>query len=255
MDKEEKLEFPLKLWVYGTLKKTFYNHRLMANCQYLYNAEADGLLLHLGGFPGFLTCSRGLKVMGEVYEVPDKETLDRIDALEGHPTFYTRTQINLNGIDGKVWAYVYSSYYEQVKTNRHYAAKLCPSGTWIGPTTTSVPFLGFLTSASAPRTNTPSVAHMHIPGVFVGVVDVSTGKVLTPKWGGMEKPHLTYSYVQGKWLTVKDGLPVEERASKSSWTGPVKAPESVKKQEEWKPYVDESEPVEIDAPLRNVANG
>lgn len=250
MDKEN-IQFPIKLFVYGTLKKTYSNHAVLGKSKFLKNAETSGILLHLGGYPGFLETLTGLPVLGELYEVPDQETLDAIDRLEGHPNHYTRQQISLVGGE-RVWTYIYTTYFERAKTHQHYAVRICPSGTWIGQTTHAVPFLGFMNGDKAPKTLYPCVAHITIPGVFTGIADCESGRILKPKWGSMDKPHLTYDYKKQAWTDVKD---IANSPVKGNWTGPITPPVEVKKQEDWKPYVDLSDPPEVDLPERNVANG
>lgn len=52
-------------------------------------------MIDLGAFPGVLAHGEGV-VVGEVYRV-DAETLAAVDRLEGHPRFYRRTEIELEG--------------------------------------------------------------------------------------------------------------------------------------------------------------
>lgn len=106
------------VFVYGTLKNGYCNHRLLDNSKYL--GEAYSVLERfemrapeIGGFPfvtevGHKSKNKG-RVYGEVYEV-DEKTLKRLDVLEGHPSFYTRHKKNFKLVDGKevsAWIYLH----------------------------------------------------------------------------------------------------------------------------------------------------
>ncbi len=67
--------------------------------------EARFRLAHLGGFPAMVEGGR-TSVAGEVYEV-DGATLGRLDRLEGHPRFYRRRPVRLEG-GGEAHAYLLS---------------------------------------------------------------------------------------------------------------------------------------------------
>lgn len=74
-----------KVFVYGTLKRGYGNHRLMRNARFISEA-VTGRKFQLqcnGGFPSlFNSTSSAGKVIGEVYEV-GMETLESLDTLEG----------------------------------------------------------------------------------------------------------------------------------------------------------------------------
>lgn len=89
------------IFVYGTLKRGFYNHdRILGHNE---GAEflGSGLtkptftMLDMGPYPGVVEGGE-TAIKGEVYRV-DEATLTRLDALEGHPSFYRRTPITLDG--------------------------------------------------------------------------------------------------------------------------------------------------------------
>lgn len=73
-----------KVFVYGTLKRGYHNHRLLIGTKFL----GVGILHDYGvfnmsvGFPG-IKYSEGNYVVGEVYEVSDI-TLANLDILEGY---------------------------------------------------------------------------------------------------------------------------------------------------------------------------
>ena len=85
-----------KVFVYGTLLSGQENHRLLLrSC--LVSAAAQTMpefeLVDLGAFPALVDGGR-TAVAGEVYDVDDA-TLERLDSLESHPTFYERRKIRL----------------------------------------------------------------------------------------------------------------------------------------------------------------
>ncbi len=83
-----------KVFVYGTLKKGFGNHRLLVDSEKIGDRTlADHDIYAVSGFPGVVPGTD--TVEGELYEV-DSETLRRLDALEGHPHMYTRTEVVLS---------------------------------------------------------------------------------------------------------------------------------------------------------------
>ena len=94
------------VFVYGSLKKGFNNHRLIKDCKFE-QATAPDIELHDG--PGFPFAKRGNGVThGELYEVDD-ETLSMLDCLEGHPTFYKRekTIVKTDSELKDAWIYLY----------------------------------------------------------------------------------------------------------------------------------------------------
>ena len=94
-----------RVFVYGTLKKDFGNHYFLKDSEFLGHAEVKGTIYSLGHFPGAKLDEEGI-IKGEIYEV-NKETLERLDRLEGHPRLYLRTKVPCNlGI--MVEAYHYS---------------------------------------------------------------------------------------------------------------------------------------------------
>lgn len=95
-----------KVFVYGTLKKGFYNHRLL-NGYEPKQAKAPGINLYEGSSYPFAKRGPGTAI-GEVYEVDD-QTMNRLDRLEGHPSFYKReeTKVFCEGEFEEAWIYLY----------------------------------------------------------------------------------------------------------------------------------------------------
>jgi gamma-glutamylaminecyclotransferase len=85
-----------RVFVYGSLMRGQGNHRHLERSSFVCAARTQPLYrMHsLGAFPGVV--ARGAQAIeGEVFDV-DAATLDRLDSLEGHPTFYRRTLITLD---------------------------------------------------------------------------------------------------------------------------------------------------------------
>ncbi len=84
-----------RVFVYGTLMRGEPNHSLLERSRCLGEARTEPRynLFDLGPYPA-MTESGETSVHGEVFEVSG-EHLQAIDALEGHPDWYTRTPITL----------------------------------------------------------------------------------------------------------------------------------------------------------------
>jgi gamma-glutamylaminecyclotransferase len=85
------------VFVYGTLQAEEVNHDLLVLARFVAEARTEPCfdLFDLGAFPA-MSAGGETAVLGEVYAV-DEATLARLDRLEGHPSFYRRTQIRLEG--------------------------------------------------------------------------------------------------------------------------------------------------------------
>ena len=94
------------VFVYGSLKRGFCNHGLLKDAKFIKHdqtKEAEYRMYSAGAFP---MVSNGDKhIGGELYEVAEA-TLDRLDRLEGHPNWYKREQVYLQGHDAPAWMYV-----------------------------------------------------------------------------------------------------------------------------------------------------
>jgi gamma-glutamylaminecyclotransferase len=109
----------MKVFVYGSLKKGFYNHGLLSESTFIDNAMTlpKYTMYDLGGYPAIVEMG-DTPIFGEVYEVND---IVRLDRLEGHPKWYRREQIPTHL--GDVWVYIMRAPLP-VKANR------CPDGIW-----------------------------------------------------------------------------------------------------------------------------
>lgn len=99
----------MKLFVYGTLRQGFGNHGLIRHCQKIADATIPATL-HVSGWLPMIThpVEPNHRVMGEIYELIDQETVRRVDRLEGHPDWYCREEVEAVTPDGQnmtVWAY------------------------------------------------------------------------------------------------------------------------------------------------------
>jgi gamma-glutamylcyclotransferase (GGCT)/AIG2-like uncharacterized protein YtfP len=90
-----KLDFPLKVFVYGTLKREGSNHDVMVRAcgKFLCEAKTAELRKLIVTYLPFLYDGHepdGYQVEGEIFEIPDERGLDKIDTLEGNGHFYLR---------------------------------------------------------------------------------------------------------------------------------------------------------------------
>jgi len=95
--------------VYGTLKKNYSNYfSYLSTSPFLGSGQTqEKYPLVIKGLP-FMVDKKGIghNVEVDVFKVSDS-VLDRLDALEGHPTWYQRKQVpvNVNGKILKCWVY------------------------------------------------------------------------------------------------------------------------------------------------------
>jgi len=102
------------VFVYGTLKRDFGNHRILARATFLGNGKTGQPfeLVRLWGFPGMIRVRgdrTGTAVRGEVYAVDDR-TLADLDHLESNGALYQRAQTPIileSGGTLTAWAYLY----------------------------------------------------------------------------------------------------------------------------------------------------
>jgi len=104
-----------RVFVYGTLKKHFHNHRVLGDSRLIGEGRTMKpyklVVQHGYAYPFLLEReekgkregeeeleegrgNKGMAVYGEIYEV-SKETLERLDWLEGHPRWYRRSLISV----------------------------------------------------------------------------------------------------------------------------------------------------------------
>lgn len=116
------------VFVYGSLKSGFHNHRLLIDHKAdelgVATTNARYLLLKGGAFPYLIdpaaldeigklaTMSVRGHVSGELYSMDDAG-LAALDSLESHPHFYRREVITVNH-DVKAWAYFLTNAAERL---------------------------------------------------------------------------------------------------------------------------------------------
>ena len=100
----------IRVFVYGTLKEGNGNHshffdgndgaNLLGRC----TISGPYVMRSLGFFPCVTEVDGGddAEIIGEVYQV-DSNTLDALDMLEGHPSWYSRHKVETEL--GKAWCY------------------------------------------------------------------------------------------------------------------------------------------------------
>lgn len=90
--------------VYGSLRKGLHNHYILSGSNQIAitKTKPEFRMWSYGGFPGASVGSNQMIV--EAYQVKSQEVMDRLDALEGYPSFYNRKIVELeNGL--KAWIY------------------------------------------------------------------------------------------------------------------------------------------------------
>jgi gamma-glutamylcyclotransferase (GGCT)/AIG2-like uncharacterized protein YtfP len=100
------------VFVYGTLKRGHGNHVLLKDSDFLGPAiTEDKFIMYQSGVPFVSKHHNMVVISGEAYKV-DELTLNRLDMLEGHPTWYKREEtpikyINREGkiINTNAWLY------------------------------------------------------------------------------------------------------------------------------------------------------
>lgn len=97
------------VFVYGTLKRGYGNHRILKNSFFhgVYQTEPN-FSLYDGVFP-YAFDKGGEEIRGELYDVDD-ETLHRLDMLEGVPYHYNRIKTWVSFIAGGGDDHSYEAY-------------------------------------------------------------------------------------------------------------------------------------------------
>lgn len=101
-----------KVFVYGSLKEGFGNHRVMerSNGRYIgvHHTDAEYTMVSLHSFPG-VVLGGDTSIKGEVYEV---DHLTHLDRLEGYPSFYNRKIIYTEY--GPAWMYFLADRHQNI---------------------------------------------------------------------------------------------------------------------------------------------
>lgn len=111
------------VFVYGTLKRSFGNHRTMmkANGRFVgeHTTDPSFTMVSLQSYPAVIE-GGNTSIVGEVFEV---DTIYPLDVLEGFPSFYNRVLIDTPY--GPAWMYVLARAHENIK---HYTRVV--DGVW-----------------------------------------------------------------------------------------------------------------------------
>jgi len=104
--------------VYGSLLSGLHNHYLLTSSTLIRSsvrtrAASFALVDGTHGFPYAIDatppCSdkslKGDRLVGELYTV-SATTLDDLDELEGHPTFYRRRLVSIDGEEEPAWVFI-----------------------------------------------------------------------------------------------------------------------------------------------------
>lgn len=116
--------------VYGSLRSGLQNSSLLNGSELKstetvndYGVTRYGTSYFPVAFP-----FEGASLVVEVYSV-DEKTMDRLDMLEGYPTFYNRVKVDTS--QGEAWLYVIEDQANRVKQNPEI---LIEDGDWVAYT-------------------------------------------------------------------------------------------------------------------------
>lgn len=120
------------VFVYGTLKRGFGNHRVMllAGGHFVCEGKTlEHLPLIQRGLPYLLDQpGRGRQVEGEIFRIPDRSGWRHLDLLEGHPDFYRRRLTDILGSDGETyeaWTYFLARDHQNIHFESSELASSC----------------------------------------------------------------------------------------------------------------------------------
>jgi len=131
---------PDLVFVYGSLKRGFRNHRLLAAGEFVGAGltEPRYRLINLGPYPAMIEASQlrpadePLSVTGELYRI-DQATLENLDRLEDEGVLYRRIVVPIMSLEGgacdqrvvthRAWTYLW------LRSPSEYP--LWPTATWV----------------------------------------------------------------------------------------------------------------------------
>jgi gamma-glutamylcyclotransferase (GGCT)/AIG2-like uncharacterized protein YtfP len=97
-----------KVFVYGSLKRNYWNHRVLeqSNGKFVKEDQLSGASIYnYSSFPALGFIEGKNPVQGEVFEV---ERMDYLDRLEGYPNFYNRSLVKTDSGE-EVWVYHFNT--------------------------------------------------------------------------------------------------------------------------------------------------
>jgi gamma-glutamylcyclotransferase (GGCT)/AIG2-like uncharacterized protein YtfP len=110
--KHNLLDSDIAVAVYGTLKRGYGNNVLLEKSTFVgkgKTTEKYPLVIRTSGLPFMLyKKNQGYNVEVELYLV-NKDTLRKLDMLEGHPDWYRRREVsvNIDELDAPISAWIY----------------------------------------------------------------------------------------------------------------------------------------------------
>tara|TARA_R110001599_G_scaffold217203_2_gene415432 strand:- start:591 stop:992 length:402 start_codon:yes stop_codon:yes gene_type:complete len=113
------------VFVYGTLKRGYSNNALLRSSKLLGRAiTKERFTMFEDGIPYVSKYIQTSRISGEVYAV-SKSTLDNLDMLEGHPSWYKREKTHIEYLNDQgdtktinAWLYFNESIPERANINK-----------------------------------------------------------------------------------------------------------------------------------------
>ena len=237
------------LFVYGTLKQGFGNHVFLDRAKFVSKSSVQGILLHLGAYPGLLLEQNGFQVQGEIWRVRMGPELTSIDRLEGHPHMYKRKEVE--SLHGTVQTYEYQDAWTNTGKTYH----VIQSAWWsreIANIRPPAEWLGVVSTGPIRRTTQPAWAiYFNEKTGFRALVNTMHGNIITR--GNVQKPHFKWDALANSWveMTKQEQDDIRKVAPNNNVTSlPPRNPmvtyqPNTKKQEPaYVPYVDSDDPGE-----------
>lgn len=142
-----------KVFVYGTLKRTFARHNLLEQLEFIGQDSVRGYLFDIGaGFPVFVPEPTGPAVAGEIYRfnhVKNPNIIKALDHVECVPALYWRLPFR-TGSNRVAW--LYWMLYSAIRPEW----KLIYTGNWLGKNSMTCEFNKF-------RDTNPQCQYPHKP--------------------------------------------------------------------------------------------
>ena len=103
------------VFVYGTLRQGFHNHKLIMDSKTIdIGRTVSNYAMYANGIPYVSETEQVSQIYGELYLVSPRILLT-LDMLEGHPVWYNRKKVPIETLNGKIYnAWL---YFNETKTN------------------------------------------------------------------------------------------------------------------------------------------